>query len=504
MRKIAFSLMAASFLGAVLMLVIAVPARADGPGQSWIYPVQCSRTNVPFGEPNPAGRQPRHTGVDFGCPVGTPVRAVAEGEVVWARWWPPGSEPAGHGQTLWIYHGVGSDGRPIYSVYAHLSEFKVSEGDQVQQGQVIALTGDTGFGTGPHLHFAVGRKDPSEGEWRFADWDNPDLYLGRRPQVSQLSPNLFQEIKREIQQKIKRRIQTWIVHRLARMIPVVVVFVILLDYVRTKRALRRRSSPRSRPTRRFEGWFLGLGVALLVWGVVQGDSLGLEVGAISIGVAAFFLLGRVWGEVRPFWPGWRKPFLPRWLREGAIVFGSLLLAAYLWGMAIALWSQTEGRAIVLWSQTEAPEWVPVNLTWWNGDTFVLDVPQEVWQDIWDAGHQTGADPVYLVCLGSSESTRFWETGNRCSKAGACGPYQFLPGTWARYQPWPGASRTSWPDAIYGAGGMVVDLRLDSQPNKLAHRRRFTGADGGQCWNRHAGQADYVWACVQAVTAALEQ
>ena len=257
----------ASFLGAVLVLVIAVPARADGPGQSWIYPVQCSRTNVPFGEPNSAGRQPRHTGVDFGCPMGTSVHAVADGEVVWARWWPEGSEPAGYGRTLWIYHGMGPDGRPVYSVYAHLSEIEVGEGDRVQQGQVVALTGDTGFGSGPHLHFAVGRKDPDEGGWEFGDWDDPNLYLGHSPQL-EAAPLMTRRFLVAPPSTVQVP-QDWRLF-LKRAVPVlggVLVFLLVLDYIRAKRRLRRlervfelaRPRPR-RPTRRFKFLFFLAGV----------------------------------------------------------------------------------------------------------------------------------------------------------------------------------------------------------------------------------------------------
>ncbi|MCG2702030.1 hypothetical protein L6273_02685 [Candidatus Parcubacteria bacterium] len=90
----------------------------------------------------------------------------------------------------------------------------------------------------------------------------------------------------------------------------------------------------------------------------------------------------------------------------------------------------------------------------------------------------------------------------CSLAGACGPYQFMPGTWPSYSPWPGADRTAWPDAPNGASNMVAKLGLDKETTMLGHRGNFTGSDGSLCWNQHVPQADYVWRCTQAVREAL--
>ncbi len=54
------------------------------------------------------------------------------------------------GNSIIIDHGQG-----VYTCYYHLSKFKVKEGDRVQRGEVIALSGDTGRITGPHLHFSA-------------------------------------------------------------------------------------------------------------------------------------------------------------------------------------------------------------------------------------------------------------------------------------------------------------------------------------------------------------
>jgi murein DD-endopeptidase MepM/ murein hydrolase activator NlpD len=85
-----------------------------------------------------------HLGLDFRVPSGTPVEAMNDGTVLLAR--PLYFE----GNLVVLDHGQG-----LLTLYLHLSEFKVKEGDQVKRGQVIALSGGTGRATGPHLHAAV-------------------------------------------------------------------------------------------------------------------------------------------------------------------------------------------------------------------------------------------------------------------------------------------------------------------------------------------------------------
>ena len=86
----------------------------------------------------------RHLGTDFGVPTGTPVHAVNHGTVLLAR--PLFFE----GNCVIIDHGQG-----LMSLYLHLSEFRVKEGDEVAPGQLIGLSGGTGRATGPHLHLAI-------------------------------------------------------------------------------------------------------------------------------------------------------------------------------------------------------------------------------------------------------------------------------------------------------------------------------------------------------------
>lgn len=88
--------------------------------------------------------QSPHQGLDFRVPTGTPVLAMNDGTVLLAR--PLYFE----GNFVVIDHGQG-----LETLYLHLSEFKVKEGDTVKRGQEIGLSGGTGRATGPHLHVAV-------------------------------------------------------------------------------------------------------------------------------------------------------------------------------------------------------------------------------------------------------------------------------------------------------------------------------------------------------------
>jgi murein DD-endopeptidase MepM/ murein hydrolase activator NlpD len=89
-------------------------------------------------------KKSQHTGLDFRVTTGTPIFATNSGTVVLAR--PLYFE----GNCVMIDHGQG-----LLTMYLHLSEFKVKEGDAVKKGQILGLSGGTGRATAPHLHFAV-------------------------------------------------------------------------------------------------------------------------------------------------------------------------------------------------------------------------------------------------------------------------------------------------------------------------------------------------------------
>lgn len=89
-----------------------------------------------------------HTGTDFGAPTGTNVYAGAEGKVIKAESY------GGYGNAVIIQHSE------VYqTLYAHLSELKVTSGDIVKKGQLVGLIGSTGRSTGPHLHYEIIKND---------------------------------------------------------------------------------------------------------------------------------------------------------------------------------------------------------------------------------------------------------------------------------------------------------------------------------------------------------
>ena len=83
-----------------------------------------------------------HKGIDYAAPIGTPVHTVGKGVVRSAGWM------NGLGNVVFIDHSNAQT-----TVYAHLSQFKVKAGQSVEQGQLIGAVGETGWTTGPHLHF---------------------------------------------------------------------------------------------------------------------------------------------------------------------------------------------------------------------------------------------------------------------------------------------------------------------------------------------------------------
>ena len=119
--------------------ITAPPASVEAPaGTGYIWPTSVRRITQYYGL--------RHTGVDIAGPIGTPLYAVRSGSVIKSQcgW------NGGYGCYIIVDHGDG-----ITSLYAHASQLLVSVGDEVTQGQTIALMGSTGRSTGPHIHFEI-------------------------------------------------------------------------------------------------------------------------------------------------------------------------------------------------------------------------------------------------------------------------------------------------------------------------------------------------------------
>lgn len=114
----------------------ALPTRQPAPGY---FTSGFGVRTSPYGD-----RVKMHEGLDIANRPGTLVRAPADGEVVFS------SSKAGYGMTLILDHGYG-----IETWYGHLKNFVVKKGDRVKRGTKIALLGNSGRSTGPHVHYEV-------------------------------------------------------------------------------------------------------------------------------------------------------------------------------------------------------------------------------------------------------------------------------------------------------------------------------------------------------------
>ena len=113
---------------------------------TYIKPISGGRMTSGFGSRTATirGMTSYHGAIDWATPVGTAVMASCGGTVTHAGWM------SSYGYCIFIKHPDGKETR-----YAHLSKVLVSKGDYVSQGQKIALSGNTGVSTGPHIHFEM-------------------------------------------------------------------------------------------------------------------------------------------------------------------------------------------------------------------------------------------------------------------------------------------------------------------------------------------------------------
>jgi murein DD-endopeptidase MepM/ murein hydrolase activator NlpD len=116
-------------------------------GTAFISPIQYGKTTSGFGarkDPFNSRRMEFHRGIDLGCRIGTKVHSARSGEVIFSGY------DEGYGNLVIIEHEFG-----YKSYYGHLSKIFVKAGDTVKTGSLIALSGNTGRSTGPHLHFEI-------------------------------------------------------------------------------------------------------------------------------------------------------------------------------------------------------------------------------------------------------------------------------------------------------------------------------------------------------------
>ncbi len=117
-----------------------------------------------------------HTGIDIPGDIGTPILAAGDGKVIYAGL---GIYRGGddvhddpYGKAVVIEHSFGYKGEPLFTLYAHMDEILVEEGQVVTAGYQIGSMGKTGKTTGPHLHFEV-----RVGKNEYFSSRNPDLWI---------------------------------------------------------------------------------------------------------------------------------------------------------------------------------------------------------------------------------------------------------------------------------------------------------------------------------------
>lgn len=118
----------------------------------------------------------KHTGMDFSAPIGTEIYATGDGEVILVD-----KPRIGYGWHVIIKHGFG-----YQTLYGHMSEILVRQGQKVNRGEVIGLVGNTGTSVGPHLHYEVIKN---------GDKVNPAHYY-----FNDLSPDQYEELLEKSQQ----------------------------------------------------------------------------------------------------------------------------------------------------------------------------------------------------------------------------------------------------------------------------------------------------------------
>lgn len=117
--------------------------------QKWIMPCN-GRISSGYGKRKPPvpGASAWHNGWDIEVPIGTPVKAIADGKVIAT------GAAKGYGYWVAIDHGI-INGVQVTSEYGHISSWNIRYGQIIKQGDIIAKSGNTGYSSGPHLHITI-------------------------------------------------------------------------------------------------------------------------------------------------------------------------------------------------------------------------------------------------------------------------------------------------------------------------------------------------------------
>ncbi|MBQ6720304.1 MAG: peptidoglycan DD-metalloendopeptidase family protein [Oscillospiraceae bacterium] len=129
------------------LAALAAAGGAPASDATWVTPVSGYTLTSPFGmRKHPVlGVNRMHNGIDMACAQGTPIYATRAGKVTTASY-----QAGGAGYYVSINHLDG-----FSSIYMHMTNYVVSAGQSVAQGQLIGYVGSTGISTGPHLHFGI-------------------------------------------------------------------------------------------------------------------------------------------------------------------------------------------------------------------------------------------------------------------------------------------------------------------------------------------------------------
>ncbi|MFC2074778.1 M23 family metallopeptidase [Bdellovibrionota bacterium] len=133
--------------------------------QTYIWPVKGGRVSSKFGRR--WGRS--HDGLDIAAKIGTPISAARAGRVIYT------GKIKGYGNILVLNHGGG-----FRTVYAHNDKNLVRRGKYVRQGDVIALLGNSGRSSGPHLHFEIRQGSKPYNPLHFIDYRRRRSFFVRR------------------------------------------------------------------------------------------------------------------------------------------------------------------------------------------------------------------------------------------------------------------------------------------------------------------------------------